>query len=56
MGHFIQCVECGRRSHNGARLWGGYLTEDNVITVFCPGCALREFGMRSSTRRRERRA
>jgi hypothetical protein len=34
-----------------ARRWRGYLTEDNLVSIFCPGCALREFGLRERKRR-----
>lgn len=42
----LRCEECGRRSHGHGRRWRAYLTVDNLVAIFCPSCALREFGLR----------
>jgi hypothetical protein len=39
----LRCVECGTTSTTGKR-WRAYLTVDNAVAVYCPRCAVREFG------------
>lgn len=43
------CDECGIESDEGARAWRGYLgiedfSHHDEVIVFCPACAIREFG------------
>lgn len=40
----LRCVECGRASHGTARHWRAYRTYDGSTAVYCPTCAVREFG------------
>jgi hypothetical protein len=46
----LVCAECGRTSNGAARGWRGVLVESDddptrdEVSVFCPSCALREFG------------
>jgi hypothetical protein len=39
----LQCVECGRVSHENERGWTARLTVDAEVVVFCPRCDDREF-------------
>jgi hypothetical protein len=45
----LRCLECGCVSRGAARGWraiigGGYEGEPLAVGVYCPACALREFG------------
>jgi ribosomal protein L44E len=45
----LQCVECGRVSHEGERCWRAHLTaekdgEPEEVAIYCPECDEREFG------------
>jgi hypothetical protein len=39
----LVCIECGDESSAGARGWRAFVLEAELL-VYCPGCALREFG------------
>jgi hypothetical protein len=47
---FVQCVECGRISGPYWIRWRAYRTDgpdgdaQPEVTIYCPGCADREFG------------
>jgi len=45
----IRCVECRRYPFEGARRWRAYLAvtelpNDEEVVVYCPACAMQEFG------------
>ena len=46
----LRCEECGRESHGRCRRWRAYLNDDGEVAVFCPACAVREFGLRRHRR------
>jgi hypothetical protein len=47
----LRCVECERTSHGNTRRWRGYLTVDGHVVIYCPTCALQEFGPRKPLKR-----
>ena len=51
----LRRAECGREQRDGERGWRALLTqeEDDTIgvDVFCPECAIREFGRPTLSRR-----
>jgi hypothetical protein len=44
----LVCVECGREQIGGERGWRALLTDEQEppveAVVYCPACAVREFG------------
>jgi hypothetical protein len=38
------CVECGCVCLEGCRGWRAYLAGEDEVVVYCPACAVREFG------------
>ena len=44
MARQLRCIECGEVASDRARGWQVLLADDNEPTVYCPGCAEREFG------------
>ena len=44
----IICVERATRSDQGAVRWRAYLSSDDEVVIFCPDCAVREFGETTS--------
>ena len=38
------CSNCGLEATGAADGWRGYLADDGQLALYCPECAVREFG------------
>lgn len=48
----MRCEECETETTGTAKGWRAYIAEDQppFVVIYCPTCALREFGQRFASR------
>lgn len=41
----LRCIECAAEDDGGVEGWRAYLLEEELdVLLYCPACAMREFG------------